>query len=118
MRSLTEADIVFSDSRDRPVVLGLPLLVRFPELQSGSGLMFLSASVMTEEIQGFETTKETEVPPFLILLLFLCPKTDLLWVRERSSHRSLLKSGHSASDSILNGILYSGARVRLWDMAD
>lgn len=70
MRSLTEADIVFSDSRDRPVVLSLPLLVRFPELQPGSGLMFLSTSVMTEEIQGFETTKEMEAPPFLILLFF------------------------------------------------
>lgn len=118
MRSFTEADIVFSDSRDRPIVLNLPLLVRFPEIQSGSGLMFLSASIMTEEIQGFETTKEMEVPPFLILLLFLCPKTVLLWVREKSSHRSPLKSGHSASDIILNGILYSGARVRLWNIAD
>lgn len=77
MRSLTEADIVFSDSRDRPIVLNLPLLVRFPELQPGSGLMFLSASIMAEEIQGFETAEEMEVPPFLILLLFLCPKTVL-----------------------------------------
>lgn len=62
MRSLTEADMVFSDSRDRPIVLNLPFPVRFPELQPGSGLMFLSASMMTEEIQGFETTKEMEVP--------------------------------------------------------
>lgn len=54
--------MVFSDSRDRPIVLNLPFLVRFPELQPGSGLMFLSASMMTEEIQGFETTKEMEVP--------------------------------------------------------
>lgn len=59
-----EADIVFSDSWDRPIVLSLLLLVRFPELQPGSGLMFLSASIMTEEIQGFETTKEMEVPHF------------------------------------------------------
>lgn len=54
--------MVFSDSRDRPIVLNLPFLVRFPELQPGSGLMFLSASMMTEEIQGFETAKEMEVP--------------------------------------------------------
>lgn len=118
MRSLTEANIVFSDSRDRPIALNLPLLVRFPELQPGSGLMFLSASIMAEEIQGFETTEEMEVPPFLILLLFLCPKTVLLWVRERSSHRSPLKSGYSASDIVLSGILYSGARGRLWGIAD
>ena len=77
MRSLTKADIVFSDSRDRPIVLNLPLLVRFPELQPGSGLMFLSASIMAEEIQGFETTEEMEVPPFLIFAIISLSKNCL-----------------------------------------
>lgn len=77
--------------------MNLLMVIRFPEFRTGSRTKFLSASIMTEEIQGFETMKEMNFPHFWFCYYFFVGSLSYsLWARETQS--AILMSHFSASD--------------------
>lgn len=79
--------------------MNLPTVIRFPEFRTGSRTKFLSVSIMTEEIQGFETMKEMSFPHFWFCYYFFVGSLSYsLWARKRLPLSAILMSHFSASD--------------------